>query len=124
MFKVVKTKISEDDFIKEVQELFSNKYTEDGLRVLFYYLNWMENGEYELCNIGKNFEDWTFEKYSSYAWRTYSRPGHEYVNIKPTKESVERFLNELVYGDDWKDCIAGITDNTVMFINYYISFLT
>lgn len=123
MLKVVKTDISEEEFIKEVQELFPGKYTEEGLKVLFEYIENRKDNEYELYKIGGEFEEWTFEKYNDYASDAHPNYGNVWINLTD-KYTIGHFLHELIYEDDWYDYIVGITNNTIMFTTYYASDLT
>jgi hypothetical protein len=122
MLKVVKTVITQDEFIKEVEALFPGKFTEEGLRVLFDKLDDYGEGEYELSKIGDDFEEWTFERYQDYLIERFGKTSDKQKDWDlPTKESVERFLYEEIHEDDWSDSVVGFTDSTIMFTTYYTS---
>lgn len=130
MFKVVKTEINQDEFVKEVETLFPGKFTEAGLKVLFEYIENHEDGEYELYKISDDFEEWTFEKFNGYLVERYddspedSLRSFEVANL--TNEELKRFLYEEVgedSRDEWTESIAGFTDFTIMFTTYYTSHL-
>lgn len=126
MLKVTKTKITVNEFIKEVEALFPGKFTEGGLRVLFEYLEDYEDnrgitGECELYKIGDNFEEWTFEKYQDYLIKRYAKVTNKDNYSISIKEQLWRFLQEEVWEDEWSDSVVGITDSTIMFTTYYTS---
>ena len=120
MLKVVKTKITQEEFIKEVEALFPGKFTEEGLRVLFDKLDDCGEGEYELSKIGDDFEEWTFKRYQDYIVERYGKIGDVYDEPMDKKE-LESFLNEEVHEDDWSDSVVDFTDSTIMFTTYYTS---
>lgn len=137
MLKVTKTEITLDEFVKEVEALFPGKFTEDGLRVLFEYIeDYGDNygcgdnreGEYHLYRISENFEEWTFEKYKDYLIETLGK-------LQDTKEDYNSLtkddLKSLIYedageegADEWRESVVGFTDSTIMFTSYYTSKLT
>jgi len=125
MLKIVKTEITQDEFVKEVEALFPSRFTEEGLRVLFDYIESHENvygikDEYELSKIGENFEEWTFEKYHDYIVERYGKVGDVYD--KPiNKEELYNFLYKEVHEDDWGDSVVGFTESTIMFTTDYTS---
>ena len=120
MLKVVKTVITQDDFVKEVEVLFPGKFTEEGLRVLFDKLDDYGEGEYELSKIGDDFEEWTFEKYHYYIVERYGKVGDLY-NESINNEELYSFLYEEVHEDEWSDSVVGFTETTIMFTTYYTS---
>lgn len=134
MLKVTKTEITVDEFIKEVEAFFPGKFTEAGLRVLFEYIeDYGDNygsgdnreGEYHLCRIGDNFEEWTFEKYRDYLIETLGK-------LQDTKEDYDSLtkndLENLLYedageegADEWSESVVGFTGSTIIFTTYYTS---
>lgn len=123
MFKIVKTEITVDEFVKEVESLFPNKFTEEGLRVLFDYIEDHKYGEYELYKISEDFEEWTFKKFNNYLVERY---GDSSEDVNLTNEELKEFLYENVGEDgrdEWIESIAGFTDSTIVFTNYYTSHL-
>lgn len=136
MLKVTKTEITQDEFVKEVEELFPGKFTEAGLRVLFDYIEGYgdnypsydsREGEFQLCNIGNNFEEWTFEKYRDYLVERLGKVTDKKEDFDADKEDLERFLydelSEESGNDEWKESVVGFTDSTIMFTSYYTSHL-
>lgn len=123
MLKVTKTEITEDEFIKEVEELFPGKFTEAGLRVLFEYIENWENSEYVLYPIGDNFEEWTYEKYRDYVIERLGQSTDTEKDRNLSNDSLKEILYEVVDEDDWRESIVGFTDSTIVFTSYYTSYL-
>ena len=133
MFKVIKTEITQDEFIKEVEKLFPSKFTKEGLRVLFDHIDAHEDGEYELYKISDDFEEWTFERFNDYLVERYGdfpenyfKTHRSFETTNLTKSELKRFLYEDVGEDgrdEWVESIAGFTDSTILFTTYYTSHL-
>ncbi len=130
MLKVTKTEITIDEFIKEVDALFPGKFTEAGLRVLFECIEDYgdspgsydsREGEYQVCNIANNFEEWTFEKYRDYVIERLGQSTDTEKDCNLSKDDLEKFLYEAVHEDEWKESVVGFTDSTIMFTSYYTS---
>jgi hypothetical protein len=123
MLKIVKTKITQDEFIQEAKTLFPDKFTEAGLRVLFEYIETHKYGEYELYKISDDFEEWTFKKFNSYLVERY---GDSSEDSDLANKELEIFLYEEVGEDgrdEWVESIVGFTDSTIVFTIYYVSHL-
>lgn len=132
MLKVTKTEITVDEFIKEIELLLPGKFTEAGLRVLFEKIeNYGDNpgsydsreGEYQLCNISTNFEEWTYEKYRNYIVERFGEIPSEQDSSSLSNEELKGHIYEEVHEDEWRESVVGFTDSTIMFTSYYTSHL-
>lgn len=132
MLKVTKTVITQDEFVKEVEALFPGKFTEAGLKVLFDYIeNYGDNygnydsreGEYQLCNISTNFEEWTFDKYRDYVVERLGQSTDTEKDRNLSSDDLEKLLYEVVHEDEWRESVAGFTDSTIVFTSYYTTHL-
>lgn len=124
MLKVTKTKITVDEFIKEVEALFPSKFTEGGLRVIFEYIEDHEYGEYELTKIADNFEEWTFDRYRDYIVERFGEIPAEQDSTNLSNEKLQNHLYEEMGEDgrdEWVESVAGFTDSTIVFTTCYTS---
>lgn len=117
MFKVVKTEISKDEFVKEIQELFPSKFTTRGLEKLFDYIEFIGNGEYQPHNIDCDYKEWSFKKLQEcfVVKKYYKGSSQDLNNAKAVNSFLNSFLDE---DDEWNDLIVGITDSTIVITAY------